>query len=238
MFWVQNGLQFPSQPHDLKLTHLEERLVAPRIPFMQLREMPRGGQLNLRGNIVNVPADVNSTIKTLPRLLHENETIMLKLKRKLAYKHHVAFENIRPNKVYDAAKWLIDNSSLFKGEGIVLNEKWLQQPVDMQCYDLNTDSVNDDTQSHEEINHESKKNEEEDTWTEDDNFHDRLIGNLDTCLQPADFREFNQIISVAPAEKSSPISLFQDIHAEILAFPSIFCGQQRKDNQQRKVPLH
>lgn len=71
--WLHNGLQFPERPPELALTQLEERLVAPRLPFMQLREMPRGWQLNLRGNIVNVPADVNSTIKSLPRILHDKQ---------------------------------------------------------------------------------------------------------------------------------------------------------------------
>ena len=52
----------------------------------------------------------------------ENETIMLKLKRRLSHKHHVTFENIRPNKVFIAAKWLIDDSLLFRNEGIVINE--------------------------------------------------------------------------------------------------------------------
>lgn len=59
----ENILKFPEKPPELKLTSLEERLVAPRIPFMQLREKPRGGQLSLNGNVVNVPADVTSTVK-------------------------------------------------------------------------------------------------------------------------------------------------------------------------------
>lgn len=42
-----NGLKFPVKPSELDLTHLEERLCAPRIPFMQLREKPRGGQLSI-----------------------------------------------------------------------------------------------------------------------------------------------------------------------------------------------
>lgn len=50
-----NGLKFPVKPSELDLTHLEERLCAPRIPFMQLREKPRGGQLSITGNVVNVP---------------------------------------------------------------------------------------------------------------------------------------------------------------------------------------
>lgn len=65
---VANGLKFPEPPDELKLTQLEERLVAPRLPFMQIREMPRGGQLSLKGNVVNFPADVNTTVKTLPRI--------------------------------------------------------------------------------------------------------------------------------------------------------------------------
>ena len=43
-----NGLEFPTIPEEFKLTKLEERLVPPRLVFMQLREMPRGGQINLK----------------------------------------------------------------------------------------------------------------------------------------------------------------------------------------------
>ena len=188
--------------------------------------MPRGGQVNLKGNIVNVPADVNSTIKALPRMINENETIMLKLKRKLSYKHHVAFENIRPNKVFEAAKWLVCNSALFQNEGIVVNESWLQHPQDFQeqSEQPNTDA--------------GKEMDSSDNWTEDDEFINRPTGNLDTCLQSVDFREFNQVLSVAPGEKNSPIGLFQDIHSEALSFPSIFCGKSRVDNSERRNPLH
>ena len=55
-----NKMTFPEKPDALKnLTPLEERLISPRIPFMQVRELPSGGQLNIHGNVVNVPADVN-----------------------------------------------------------------------------------------------------------------------------------------------------------------------------------
>ena len=64
-----NGIHFPEKPEVLDLTPLEERLISPCIPFMQIRELPRGGQLTIHGNIVNVPtpSDVNSTVHTLPR---------------------------------------------------------------------------------------------------------------------------------------------------------------------------
>ena len=79
-----NKMGFPDKPEVLNLTSLEERLISPRIPFMQLRELPRGGQLSIHGNIVNVPSDVNSTVHCLPRPLSESQTIPIKLKRRLS----------------------------------------------------------------------------------------------------------------------------------------------------------
>lgn len=49
---LANDMKFPPIPEELKLTHLEERLILPRLAFMQLKELPRGGQLNLKGSIV------------------------------------------------------------------------------------------------------------------------------------------------------------------------------------------
>jgi len=75
-----NKMGFPYKPDVLNLTSLEERLISPRIPFMQIRELPRGGQLSIHGNIVNVPTDVNSTVHCLPRPIDESQTIPIKLK--------------------------------------------------------------------------------------------------------------------------------------------------------------
>ena len=54
-----NKMSFPEKTELLNLTPLEERLISPRIPLMQIRKLPRGGQLSIHGNIVNVPTDVN-----------------------------------------------------------------------------------------------------------------------------------------------------------------------------------
>lgn len=86
---VVNGMGFPPKPPELFITELEERLISPRIPFMQLVVKPRGGQQNLRGNVVNVPSDVTTTVTTLPRTLSDSETVQVKLKRKQSFKHCV-----------------------------------------------------------------------------------------------------------------------------------------------------
>ena len=110
-----NKMSFPEKPDVLKgLTPLEERLISPRIPFMQVRELPSGGQLSIHGNVVNVPADVNSTVSLLPRPINESQTIPIKLKRRLGYKHHYQFQNIKPKKVLEAAQYLVRNSEIFK----------------------------------------------------------------------------------------------------------------------------
>lgn len=225
-----NGLKFPSKPPELNITPLEERLIAPRIPFMQLREKPRGGQMSITGNVVNVPADVTSTVKKLPRLLSENETIPLKFKRSMSFKHSMAFERIRPNKVLAATKWLIQNSSLFRAEGIELNESW-------NCQDVETEEESE-SNSNSTLTANSVEESIIEAWTEEGSVEERPTGNMDTMMQSVDFREFNQVLSIAPGENFSPLSIFQDKNAEFLAFPTIYCGEARPDNKFRSVPLH
>lgn len=53
-----------------------------------------------------------------------------------------------------------------------------------------------------------------DSWTEDTHLKDRPSGNTDTMLQSIDFREFNQILSVAPGENNTLLSIFQDKYSE------------------------
>ena len=83
---VANGMKWPDKPPELNLHQLEERLIALRIPFMQIRELPRGGQYSLKGNVINVPVDIQPTINCLPRPMDENFTVAIQLKKKLSYK--------------------------------------------------------------------------------------------------------------------------------------------------------
>lgn len=53
------------------------RLLAPRIAFQKLMQAPRGRQLKIHGDIVNVPADITHTVSMLPRLQSEASTIKI-----------------------------------------------------------------------------------------------------------------------------------------------------------------
>ena len=44
---VANGMKWPNKPSELNLHQLEEMVIALiRIPFMQIRELPRGGSIS------------------------------------------------------------------------------------------------------------------------------------------------------------------------------------------------
>jgi hypothetical protein len=80
-----NGFAYP--PHLMYLTPLDcisERLVAPRLPFMQIgRLRHQMGGYGIVGQVMNVPVDVNNMVTTLPRQLDNNYSFNVHLKRNL-----------------------------------------------------------------------------------------------------------------------------------------------------------
>ena len=247
-------MTFPEKPDVLKdLTPLEERLISPRIPFMQVRELPRGGQLSIHGNVVNVPADVNSTVNVLPRPINESQTIPIKLKRRLGYKHHYQFQNVRPSKVLEAAQYLVRTSELFKNEGIQVMDSYVPNQVDNNedkwSEFISKDrketsenlSTNLNAQSQDEVeptnaSNDSIDNDTDDEWCETT---EQSSGVMDTLLQEPDITQHgDRIISFAPGEGNRPLGIFIDKDCEFLYFPTIYCGKRQPDNSERLVPVH
>ena len=231
-----NKMGFPVKPECLNLTSLEERLISPRIPFMQIHELPRGGQLSIHGNVVNVPADVNSIVNTLPRPINESQIIPIKLKRKLSYKHHYLFQNVRPRKVLEAAKYLVETSEHDDWEEFVnsstdqIDELHFSEPTEEPANNteqLNSKAITDSK---------NDNDDNDDGWTE---VEDRPSGVTDTLLQEPDMPEnVEKIMSFAPGEGNRPLGIYMDKESEFLSFPTIYCGQTRADNKERTTPVH
>ena len=76
---IANGMQYPRKPSFFDLNELECRLIAPWLAFQKIFQAPRGGQLKITGNVVNIPADVNSTVNMLPRLSDESGKLKFNL---------------------------------------------------------------------------------------------------------------------------------------------------------------
>jgi len=61
---------------------------------------------------VNVPSKVDTICDVLPRLPSQSELVPLKLKCKVAYKGHYMYDYIRPQKIFDALRYLKVNNPL------------------------------------------------------------------------------------------------------------------------------
>ena len=218
---VINGMVFPQKPPELDLSNLEERLISLRIPFMQIRALNSGGQFSLKGSVVNVPAEIEPTIRALPRLKHQSETIPVKLKRMKELKHSVITENVRPHAVMTALQTLLNTSDLYKEANISIDNDW------------NLDESSCD-------NADALLENEEESGAESDNFSE--TGDEDTAplmtFLDDQCPDKNVYVSVAPGEGKIPISIFKDPNAEFLSFPTLFCGQKRVENSERHVPVY
>ena len=225
---IANAMQFPTKPNFFDLNELECRLIAPRLAFQKIYQAPRGGQLKISGNVVNVPADVNSTVNMLPRLADDTCTIKVQLKRKLQYKSSALSLNIRPNKVMQAAAWLVNTSTLYQDQGITIDENWLRE-VQNSLDEANISSaIPNDTDS------QTVENSVEDEWSEDET--EIPAGVTDTMLTPPNYvdnSERQQIYNIAPGEGNTPLSVFRDQYSEEMAYPGIFLGQKRPNDKQR-----
>lgn len=140
-----NGLELPNIPLALQdLSSLEERFIASRIPFMQIRVLRVGRQFGMQGDIVNVPTEVDTNVSILPRTNDELFTLPVKLMKRMRDKNHYAFETIRPNKIFEAVKFLVEQP-LYKKENIKLSEEWLKQNKDIlkEHFNLNEHKLRD-----------------------------------------------------------------------------------------------
>jgi hypothetical protein len=83
-----NGFTYPLYPtHSPPLNCISERLVAPRLPFTQIRRLRHQmGGYGIAGQVINVPGDVNNMVTTLPRQLDDNDSFNVYLKRNLIHK--------------------------------------------------------------------------------------------------------------------------------------------------------
>ena len=236
---ITNGMKFPEKPNFFYLNELECRLLAPRLAFQKIMQAPRGKQLKINGNVVNVPADVSTTVSMLPRLPHENGTIKVQLKRKLKYKRFALSLNVRPHKVIQAATWLANNSALYQQEGITVNQTWKESLNEQEIEGItNTEPMPDDFNSDDLATTENADSSNNDDFSEDEA---EPAGVTDTVLTATDFlddSERQQIHNVAPGEGNRPLSIFRDQYSEELAYPGIVLGQKRPDDKERLTSIY
>lgn len=210
-----NGLDYPDVPEYLqKLTCLEERLCCPRIPFMQIKQLGHERQCGLKGQVVNVPISIDTTVRALPRTLNETYTIQLHIKRKLSYAHDYMRETFRPRVVLNAIRNLL-NTQLYRENNITLSKEWNRY--------LSFDESHQETFIVDERD-KCLLNKDENRIMDLTNEENELNpGGNETLLNTIPFQE----LTLAPGEGQTPLSILMDKDAEELSFPTIHCGQRR-----------
>lgn len=80
---VYNGFHYPKIPQHLpKIDFITERLISPRIPFMQIRRLRHvQGQFGIYGQIINVPVAVDTMVRSLPRNINDEHCIYVHIKK-------------------------------------------------------------------------------------------------------------------------------------------------------------
>ena len=142
--------------------------------------------------------------------------------------------NVRPHKVFQAARWLSLNSSLYKEEDITFNEEWkLNDSTEdfQECSGKN--NIFGNSQS---INAEKQKCSSDGEWSEDE--AEIVAGVTDTMLTATNFvddSEHENILNIAPGKGSRPKSIFKDKFCEELAYLGIFFSEPRPGNEKRLV---
>ena len=123
---IENGCGFHNKPDILNLFCLEERFISPVMAFMLIHQLFPGGQFSLNGGICHLPIEILKIVNTLPHNYSEFETIGVKLKCRLCYKNSVFNENVHPQKIIEALKYLMNTSDLYKEHNINIDSQWLQ----------------------------------------------------------------------------------------------------------------
>jgi len=201
---LSNGLDFPHIPDVLKnLTTLEERLVALRLPFLQIRSLGVDRQCGIKGNVVHISNDIDTSVSCIPRTADQASIIPVVLVRQLDHQKPYLFQMVRPLKIYKAAKYLL-TTPVYQAEGATLSPDWLKEANNLKSKEENSD----------------KSSEKVENISEDDRLKN---DQMETMIM----QYGSDAIKIAPGQGKQPMSLLMDIVADEASYPTIYGGQRR-----------
>ncbi|CAH0726844.1 unnamed protein product, partial [Brenthis ino] len=200
---VYNGFKYPPFPENLKknpLNLVTERLISPRIPFMQIRHDL--GEFGIYEQVINVPIEVNTMVRALPRSVDDDHNIMVHIKRKKIHKSSYVYGIVNKRKIKAWLQYLKD-TPLYTFYGITVDDSFLNGQDDIKgeiTYD--EDGDND--------------------ILERIPFDESFMAQQQTLMWNDEM-----YLRIASGEDNVPNSLLFDEHEEELSFPQIYLGQFR-----------
>ena len=211
---TSNGFKYPEKPSHLPpLDRITERLITPRLVFMQIRRLCHArGSCSIIGQVINIPVDVEEMVRVLPRQLDDDCAFNVCIKKHLVHKSNYLSGFVKKSVVKAWLKFLID-TPLYKREGIVLDESLLlpDGAEDNGLIQLEVTETDNDRNG-EQIQLDVIDNEAE----------------LFACQQQTILWNEDKCLNIAPGQNRTPTSIVYDQYAEELSFPAIYLGQPRK----------
>lgn len=197
-----NGLDLITVPAELNdLNTVEERMIAPLLPFMTItggllhQDGNCRGQKKLKGNVVTVPTPIDTTTRLLPRLPANCNMINIHLKRRIINDHSYVAQQVRPSLVLKCLTILLENP-LYRDLGITKDPNWVsfiqEKSRELCLQDDEIQNVVDD---------------------------DLMPSAADTIVI-----NDSQFLGYAPGEGQKPVNLLMYPNAEELCFPTLFGG--------------
>ena len=233
-----NGLELDHIPEELKLTDLEQQLIAKTLIFLTIRKLPKSGMKLNTGKLALVPLgseDVHKTVSQLPR--HPDDAQMLiavQFRRKLEFKHSYLSEYIRPDTILQYLRYLKKIGNFFY-QDIDIDKDFLTKedtPGFIKANDDGSATLEEDNQGTDE----AQENEEQETL--DDETETRLDAvrkyqsnqNVSTCLIPDELAHKVTVnyksesvrkngVAIAPGEGKVATTFLRDKFFDVKSFP-------------------
>ena len=173
---VSNGFSLDDVPEELKLTDLEQQLIAKVLLFMKVLPMTKKSKVpKIIDRVINVPLhdeDISKTISSLPRSLDDAAVVDVMFKRKLDLKNPHNHEFIKRSTLIKALKKLKELKNPFYVD-VIIDETSLNTEVDAEMSEVNNAEVSEEDSSDESEVHRGGFGTNTKTLTD-----------ADTCLVP------------------------------------------------------
>lgn len=207
-----NGFQYPDIPTHLPpLNIITERLIAPRIAFMQIRRLRRDFSYGILGQVINVPVDVPKMIYTLPRNLEDDYAINVNIKRNLLHKSNYLSGYVKKEDIKVWLEFLVE-STLYQELNITFDVTRLNY-IPHTTSDKNDDIITVTNMN--SLDHVKLMDLQQQS----------VVWNESSCL------------NIAPGQLHIPLNIIYDQYAEELTFPGIYLGEKRKYREGLKISM-
>ncbi|GIY77020.1 ATP-dependent DNA helicase [Caerostris darwini] len=186
------------------------------------------GIVNIKGSVMNVPNDLHKLVDCLPRNVNDSATIYVKLKKRLSFKSHFMYQCVNPNRVYNAALYLM-NEPLYQSQNVNIDLEWLEK--------FRTESFPEGSNAFVDLNPiSSEENDESDI--DDDDYDDPFVNATpaETVINKLN-TNIDAGLALAPGDDQMPLSVLFDDLAEELSYQRIYCGDMRRFTR-KKPPTY